>query len=376
MISFMILSPTISIQPYVPIFEEKDMTKFLKISIVIIVIASTLLAGCQTATTAPTEAPVTEAPATQAPAAEVPVTAHYKFAWIMPDMFNPFWVYMRQGAEKAAQELRKEGIQVDIQQMAPIQTFNVEEQVAIFENAILMNVDSIGICVIDQNAVMDQVNNAVKLGIWVATLSTDIPNSDRTVFAGQDNKVVAQQIADMAIKNNDGKGNYIILSGIAGNYISEERDAGFLAALTANPESKLLDKQPANFNRKDGMAVMENMLQKYGPGEIQGVFTVNDEAALGAMQAIQAAGRGDEITLVGIDGNEDASNAIKAGTMFATAADDPWMKGYVAVYNLVYKLQNDARFQEKPEVKVTYVTKDNVDEYLKNFEYYAAFYKP
>jgi len=343
------------------------MTRFLKISIVLIVIASTILASCQTAT---------PAPATQAPAADVPVTAHYKFAWIMPDMFNPFWVYMRQGAEKAAQELRKTGIQVDIQQMAPIQTFNVEEQVAIFENAIQMKVDAIGICVIDQNAVIDQVNKAVAGGIWVATLSTDIPNSNRTVFAGQDNKVVAQQIADMAIKKNDGKGNYIILSGIAGNYISEERDAGFLAAITANAGSALLDKQPANFNRKDGMSVMENMLQKYGAGQIQGVFTVNDEAALGAMQAIQAAGRGDEITLVGIDGNEDASNAIKAGTMYATAADDPWMKGYVAVYNLVYKLQNDAKFQEKPEVKVTYVTKDNVDEYLKNFAYYATFYKP
>jgi ribose transport system substrate-binding protein len=347
------------------------MTKFLKISIAVIVIASTLLAGCQTATQAPTVAPPT-----QAPAAEVSVTAHYKFAWIMPDMFNPFWVYMRQGAEKAAQELRTKGIQVDIQQMAPIQTFNVEEQVAIFENAILMNVDGIGICVIDQNAVIEQVNKAVGLGIWVAALSTDIPNSNRTVFAGQDNKVVAQQIADMAIKKNDGKGNYIILSGIAGNYISEERDAGFIAAISANPESHLLDKQPANFNRKDGMSVMENMLQKYGPGQIQGVFTVNDEAALGAMQAIQAAGRGDEITLVGIDGNQDAANAIKAGTMFATAADDPWMKGYVAVYNLVYKLQNDPQFQEKPEVKVTYVTKDNVDEYSKNFAYYAAFYKP
>ncbi len=348
------------------------MTKFLKISIAVIVIASTLMAGCQqTATPA-----ATVAPATQAPAAEVPVTAHYKFAWIMPDMFNPFWVYMRQGAEKAAQELRKQGIQVDIQQMAPIQTFNVEEQVAIFENAIQMKVDGIGICVIDQNAVIDQVNKAVAANIWVAALSTDIPNSNRTVFAGQDNKVVAQQIADMNIKKNGGKGNYIILSGIAGNYISEERDAGFLAAIAANPGSTLLDKQPANFNRKDGMAVMENMLQKYGPGQIQGVFTVNDEAALGAMQAIQAAGRGDEITLVGIDGNQDASNAIKAGTMYATAADDPWMKGYQAVYQLVNKLQNNTKFEEMPVIAVTYVTKDNVDTYMKNFDYYATFYKP
>lgn len=343
------------------------MTRIVKIAIAVIFLTTSILAaGCQPAAT-PTEA-------VTAPEGEV--TAHYKFAWIMPDMFNPFWVYMRQGAEKAARELRTQGIQVDIQQMAPIQTFNVQEQVAIFENAIQMKVDAIGICVIDQTAVIDQVNNAVAAGIPVAALSTDIPNSNRTVFAGQDNKVVAQQIAQMAIDHNNGQGNYIILSGLAGNFISEERDAGFIAAVDASSGSTLLDKQPANFNRADGLSVMENMLQKYGPGQIQGVFTVNDEAALGAMQAIQAAGRGDEIALVGIDGNEDAANAIKAGTMLATAADDPWMKGYVAVYNLVYKLQNDPKFQEKPEVKVTYVDSSNVDQYLTKFAEFGQYYKP
>jgi ribose transport system substrate-binding protein len=351
------------------------MSKIFNITITFIMLATTLLlAGCSTTTPVPTEAApaVTSAP----PAAEVPVTAHYKFAWIMPDMFNPFWVYMRQGAEKAAQELRKQGIQVDIQQMAPIQTFNVEEQVAIFENAIQMKVDAIGICVIDQTAVVSQVDKAVAAGIPVAALSTDIPNSKRTVFAGQDNKVVAQHIAQMAIDKNAGKGGYIILSGLTGNYISEERDAGFEAAIDANSGTQLLDKQPAEFNRAKGLSVMENMLQKYGPGQIQGVFTVNDEVALGAMEAVQAAGRGDEITIIGIDGNEDAANAIKAGTMYATAADDPWMKGYVAVYNLVYAIQKDAQFQEKPEVKVIYVDASNVDEYLKKFAEYAAYYKP
>jgi ABC-type sugar transport system substrate-binding protein len=67
---------------------------------------------------------------------------------------------------------------------------------------------------------------------------------------------------------------------------------------------------------------------------------------------------------------------VKAGTMLATAADDPWMKGYVAVYQLVYKLQNDAKFTANPEVKVIYVTKDNVDSYLTKFAEYAAYYKP
>jgi ribose transport system substrate-binding protein len=351
------------------------MLNSFKVVMVVLVLA-TLIAGCgapaPTATTPPVAAPTAKVVV----ATEVPITTHYKFAWIMPDMFNPFWVYMRQGAEKAAMELAKEGIRVDIQQMAPIQTFNVEEQVAIFENAIQMKVDAIGICVIDQTAVIAQVNTAEAAGIPVAALSTDIPNSNRSVFAGQDNKVVAQKIAQIAIDANGGKGNYIILSGIPGNYISEERDAGFLAAIQANPGTKILDKQPANFNRADGMAVMENMLQKYGPGQIQGVFTVNDEAALGAMQAIQAANRGSEIALVGIDGNEDAANAIKAGTMLATAADDPWMKGYVAVYQLVNKLRNSPQFQEMPEVKVTYVDKTNVDAYKAKFAEYGAYYKP
>lgn len=341
------------------------MSKFFRIGLIVMVVASFLLSGCSTATPTPT-----------GPATNVPVTSHYKFAWIMPDMFNPFWVYMRQGAEKAALELRAKGIQVDIQQMAPIQTFNVEEQVAIFENAIQMKVDAIGICIIDQTAVISQVNKAVAAGIPVAALSTDIPNSNRTVFAGQDNKVVAQNVAQIAIDFSNKKGNYIILSGLTGNFISEERDAGFKAAIAANPDTKLLDMQPAEFNRAKGLEVMENMLQKYAAGQIQGVFTVNDEVALGAMEAIQASGRGNEIVVIGIDGNEDASKAVKAGTMLATAADDPWMKGYVAVYNLVYKLQKDSKFQEKPEVKVTYVDKTNVDAYMTKFAEYGAYYKP
>ncbi len=363
---------------------KKSLLWLLVLVISISVIFAFSVTGCKTPAeeTAPAEevaeetAPAEEVTEEATTTKEVEIVAHYKFAWIMPDMFNPFWVYMRQGAEKAARELRTQGISIDIQQMAPIQTFNVEEQVAIFENAIQMKVDAIGICVIDHTAVINQTNEAVEAGIPVAALSTDIPDSKRTVFAGQDNKVVAEEIAKIAIEYNGGEGNYIILSGLAGNFISEERDAGFLAAIEAYPDAKLLDKQPANFNRKDGMAVMENMLQKYGSGEIQGVFCVNDEAALGAMQAIQAADRGGEIALVGIDGNEDASKAIKEGTMLATAADDPWMKGYVAVYHLIYKLQDDPRFQEKPEVKVIYVDKTNVDEYMTKFAEYEIYYKP
>jgi ribose transport system substrate-binding protein len=341
------------------------MSKTFRFVLVAIMLATTvMMAGCK----------ATDQETTTG--GEVPITAHYKFAWIMPDMFNPFWVYMRQGAEKAAVELKAKGIQVDIQQMAPIDTFNTEEQVALFENAITMKVDGIGICVIDQTAVISQVNKAEAAGIPVAALSTDIPNSNRSVYAGVDNVLEATTVAKIAIDKQGGKGGYIILSGISGNFISEQRDTGYKAAIAQYPDAQLLDIQPAEFNRAKGLSIMENMLTKYPAGQIQGVFTVNDEVALGAMEAIQAAGRGDEIMVIGIDGNQDAANAVKAGTMLATGADDPWMKGYVAVYQLVYKLQNDAKFTATPEVKVIYVTKDNVDSYLTKFAEYAAYYKP
>lgn len=338
--------------------------------IVLVAIALSTVTGC--AAPAPAPAP-TQAPASAA--TEVPTIAHYKFAWIMPDMFNPFWVYMRQGAEKAARELRQQGILVDIQQMAPIKTFNVEEQVAIFENAIQMKVDGIGICVIDQTAVVKQVDKAVDANIPVAALSTDIPGSKRTTFCGVDDALWAQNVAEYAIKAQGGKGNYIDLEGIPGNYISELRTKGFKAAVAKYPDAKLVEIQPAEFNREKGMAAMENLLQKYPAGQIQGVFCVNDEVALGAIEAIEAAGRQNEIVVVGIDGNRDAAMAIKQGRLLATVSDDPWGKGYVAVMGLV-NFQQGKTVPDWSEVEAKIIDKSNADELLAKFPYYEQFYKP
>jgi ribose transport system substrate-binding protein len=64
---------------------------------------------------------------------------------------------------------------------------------------------------------------------------------------------------------------------------------------------------------------MEDMLQRFGPGEIQGVYAHNDEMALGAIQAIEAAGRaGEKIMVTGLDGQNNAIQAVKDGRLFAT----------------------------------------------------------
>jgi ribose transport system substrate-binding protein len=305
----------------------------------------------------------------------IQITQHFKFAWIMPDMFNPFWIYMRQGAEKAALEYLEQGIKVDVQQMAPIKTFNVEEQVAIFENAIQMKVDGVGICVIDHTAVIEQVNKAAGVNIPTIALSTDIPDSKRLAFSGVDDRLWAANVAEYAIKHNGEKGSYIVLEGIPGNYISELRTAGFKDAVKKYPNATLLEVQPAYFNREKGMAAMENMLTKYGRGKIQGIFTVNDEVALGAIEAIEAADRAKEIVVTGIDGNKDAAEAILKGRILCTVSDDPWAKGYEAVKALVaYNLGE--KVPEVLPIKAFIVDKSNAGELLKKFPEMDKYYKP
>lgn len=298
---------------------------------------------------------------------------HYRFAWIMPDMFNPFWTYMRQGAEKAVLEYAEKGIKVDVQQMAPINTFNIEEQIAIFENAITMGVDGIGICVIDQNAVITQVDKAFNAGIPTIALSTDIPNSKRLVYDGHDDEEWAKKVAEYVINKNGGKGNYIILEGLKGNYISDQRTAGYRRAIE-EAGCTLLEVQPANFSTEEGMSLMENMLTKYPSGEISGVFTVNDNVALGVIEAIDAVRRQGEILIGSVDGNEQACEAIKAGTLCTTFLSNPWGEGYAAVQSLIEYLQT-GKTAEIVDVDCYLVTQENADEALKLFDYWSQFYK-
>ena len=122
-------------------------------------------------------------------------------------------------------------------------------------------------------------------------------------------------------------------------------------------------------------SAMENLLTKYPKGQIQGVFTVNDEAALGAIEAIDAAGRTDEISVVGIDGNKDAAQAILEGRILATVSDDPWAKGYQAVKALV-EYKTGQKIPDVLPIQARIIDKSNAADLLKHFPEMDAYYKP
>lgn len=118
--------------------------------------------------------------------------------------------------------------------------------------------------------------------------------------------------------------NIIELTGTIGSSSAQDRATGFSKVVEQNAGMKILASQTGNFERSEGQKVMENLLQAHAD-EIDAVFCHNDQMALGAVQAIKAAGYkpNEEIFVIGIDGEMDAFKSVIAGEMSATVVSSP-----------------------------------------------------
>ena len=123
----------------------------------------------------------------------------------------------------------------------------------------------------------------------------------------------------------------------------------------------LLTSQTAKFSRVEGQNVMENLLQQFP--EIDAVICGNDEMALGAIEAIDAAGRLGEMKVSGFDGNNDALNSIKEGRLFVSGDQRPDAQAYWGVVAAFMALK-DMPCPKEMYTPAPLITKDNVDKYL------------
>lgn len=134
------------------------------------------------------------------------------------------------------------------------------------------------------------------------------------------------QIANAMFEQMGSSGGIVALQGILDTAAAKERFAGLQQALEETPDVELLDDQTANFDRTEALDVMRTLITKHGDS-IEGVWTANDDMALGAIQALNAAGMSD-VPVVGIDAVPEAIEAIESGTMTATVSSDgPWQGG-------------------------------------------------
>ena len=236
-------------------------------------------------------------------------------------MNNPFFVALRDGAQAEAQAVGINLITVDAQNDAAKQIAGVEDLIQKKVQVILLNPT-------DSDAVASVVKEATAAGIKVISLDRAVNGAEVSSHIASDNAAGGRMAGEFLLKKLGGKGNLVELEGIPGSSAARERGKGFESAIAGKPGVKLVTEQPANFDRAQGLSVMENILQ--GNKDIQGVFAQNDEMALGAQRAIEEAGL-KNVAIVGFDATPDAVAAVKAGKLAATVQQKPELIGKLGV---------------------------------------------
>ncbi len=150
------------------------------------------------------------------------------------------------------------------------------------------------------------------------------PGVDYVTFIGSNFVAQGRRAAGWLVEHTGGRAGVLELTGTAGSSVARDRARGFREGIADHPGVRIVASQTAYFARSAGQAVTANVLQALGR-EITAIFAHNDEMALGAIQAVRAASRvpGGDVTVVSIDGEKAALEAIVRGELGASVESNP-----------------------------------------------------
>ncbi|WP_099157434.1 ribose ABC transporter substrate-binding protein RbsB [Virgibacillus ndiopensis] len=235
---------------------------------------------------------------------------------------NPFFVTLRDGAEAAAKKAGYEILTSDAQNDPSTQLSDVEDLLQQDIDVLLVNPT-------DSAAVVTAVELANDAGVPVITVDRSSEGGEVVTHIASDNVAGGEMAGEFIAEQLGEKGKVVELEGIPGASATRERGEGFHNIVDEIDGIEVVAKQSANFDRTEGLTVMENILQ--GTDKINAVFAHNDEMALGAVQALESKGLLEDVIVVGFDATDDARAAVKEGKMAATVAQQPELIGQKAI---------------------------------------------
>jgi ribose transport system substrate-binding protein len=266
-----------------------------------------------------------------------------------PSAGNPFWALVEQGAQQAG-----EAYGVDVQVVAPPAESDIPGQIALVEDNTAQGAAGMAIAVTDAVALHPAIQSAIDQGVKVVWIDSGGDNEGIT-YIGTDNAVGAALAGQYLCENVPAGGKVAILQGLITTTTGQARAEGSKAAVT-ECGLDLVMEVPANWNRGEGLAATEDILTQHP--DLAGLFASNDEMALGAVEALRAANLLDQVIVVGYDANPDAREAVLAGDLEATIAQNPVNMGYLGVESLI-KLINGETLEPTIDTGVELITAEN-----------------
>ncbi|MCC6796475.1 MAG: ABC transporter substrate-binding protein [Candidatus Hydrogenedentes bacterium] len=323
----------------------------------VLISALILFAGCQPgAPSAPAgdaAAPDQSAAPAAAPAATPQPGAKLKFAVVPKGLTHQFWLTVKAGADAAGKDLG-----VEINWVGPEKETEVVKQINMIEDQIGAGVNAIVMAACDQDALVDVIKKALDKKIPVITIdsgvNSDLPNS----FIATDNVAGAQAAARELAKLIGNEGEVGLIPFVKGAGTSEQREEGFKKGIAEFPNISIADIQYSQSDVIKAMNVTEDMLTAHP--NLKGIFAANEPAAVGVVQALEAAGKGGQVKLVAFDAGDDEVAALKKGTIQALIVQNPFRMGYDGVKTAHDVLQGKT-VEKRIDTGVTVVTMENFE---------------
>jgi len=286
---------------------------------------------------------------------------NYAVAIVPPALVSPYFITLADTAKASAKKIKDLNLVV----LAPSAETAIDEQVRILEDLIQKKVNLIALSSANWNAVTPPLKKARENGIEIVCIDRVIPleGVDTVSMLGVDEIKGGELVGEYVVKILHDKGKVAILEGVTGDYWSERRTKGFHNIVDKHPGIKIEATQPAKWERAEGMSVMENILKAHRDLDL--VWGLNDNMALGAAQAVANAGLQKKIMVVGYNADKEAIEAVKSGKFKATVAQQPAKIAQTIVETIAVKLMEGKR-KEIPKVihiPVAIVTAENVNKF-------------
>jgi ribose transport system substrate-binding protein len=276
-------------------------------------------------------------------------------AIVISTLNNPWFVVLADSAKQRALELGYDATIFDSQN-------DTDREAAHFENVIAGGYKAILFNPTDADGSVVNVRMAKAAGVPVFCIDREINSTDAaTAQILSDSYSGCVALGQYFVEQVGEEGKYAELLGLLGDNNTHNRSKGFHSVVDRYPGLKMVAQQTAAFDRTKGLEVMESILQ--ANPEIDAVFCGNDAMAMGAYQALEAAGMAERVKVFGFDGADDVVRLIADGKIAATGMQFPKTMARTAAEFADQWLKGNRDFPQKVPVAVELVTQKNVHNY-------------
>lgn len=277
----------------------------------------------------------------------------YRFGVTYMTMNNPFFIALNEGLRKAVEDKGDKLVALD-------PALDLKKQIAGVKDLIAQKVNLIFLNPVDWKGIKPALEAASEAGIPVIVVDAPVFDEELVLSTVSSDNWGAGVLCAEDMKKRISEGNVVILEHPSVK-TSIDRTRSFEETIKNSPRYKIVAKQSSNGQLEQAMPVMENIIRFNK--RIDVVMALNDPTAMGAIAALEAAGRmNGKILVYGVDGSPDAKKMVKEGKITATAAQSPKTIGKMAA-EAAYKYLEGEKIERNIRVPVELIDRESVEKF-------------